>query len=132
MSRLLQANRLLLLDDDTTLLETLQTFFESEGFTVDATASLDEVETLFRQNCYDAVVADLHLNDEVHDGGLRIATMLANRNPKPQLIILTGQSAMGLLRDPRMQGLAAFVHKPIRLQALNTLVRAACNGARAF
>ena len=126
--RLFQGNRLLILDDDKALLSMLTDYFESEGFSVDGVTTFDQAQKRLARYRYDVVIADLRLSDEISDGGLRIAELLAKRETKPHLILLTGQSGLGMLRDPRMRELAAFVRKPVRLQALGTLVRCACGG----
>jgi DNA-binding NtrC family response regulator len=130
--RLFQGNRLLIMDDDQALLSVLTEYFESEGFTVDGVTSLEQAQEKLAHSRYDVVIADLKLNEQISDGGLRIAEMLSQREEKPHLILLTGQSGLGMLRDPRMRGLAAFVHKPVRLQAIGTLVRSACGGIACF
>ena len=68
--------RLLVVEDDNSVRNTIQTFLELEGYTVDAVASTREALERLRDDAYPIVISDIYVDertglDVLHAAGLR-------------------------------------------------------------
>nr|WP_184222249.1 response regulator [Granulicella aggregans] len=84
--------RLLLVDDDNDLRETLCTILEHGGFEVRSAANVNEALKLIGSEQFDVLVSDLHMP---HDGdGLTVVSAMRHANPKAVTIIFSAHPEM--------------------------------------
>lgn len=77
--------RLLLIEDETSLLDLIQRNLVRAGFTVDAVGTADLARSALSTSRYDAVILDLGLPDE--DGLIVLREMRSRRDATPVLIL---------------------------------------------
>lgn len=116
----------LLVDDETSILQTLRMVFESEGYQVStADSCAAAIGMLNGGKCrYDAVITDLNM--EKDDIGLEVARAALKAHPKPAVVICTGFASMANSRAAMEMGVDYMAHKPVELKdlisALNRLI----------
>jgi|SRR5919108_2997336 NtrC-family two-component system response regulator AlgB len=116
---------ILLVDDESNILETLRLVFEREGYKVaTATSSAEAVGLIKRNGRFDAVITDLNMEKE--DIGLEVARVAMKSKPRPAVVICTGFASMANSRAALQMGVDYMAHKPVELtdliSALNRLI----------
>ncbi len=116
----------LLVDDESAILQTLRMVFENEGYEVSTAQSCAEAISLIDggKSKFDAVITDLNMEKE--DVGLEVARAALKAHPKPAVVICTGFASMANSRAAMDMGVDYMAHKPVELQdlisALNRLI----------
>ena len=108
--------RVLVVDDDGDLLETLEPILETEGFTVHTSPTVKDATRALAERQFDVVVTDLALGAT---GGLAFCESVARSRPGLPIVVLTGY---GDAKGAAMRlGARRVLVKPI---AIGTLVAA--------
>lgn len=120
-----QKRSVLLVDDETSILQTLRLVFEHEGYEVATAQSCSEaLEVLSDNGKFDAVITDLNMEQE--DIGLEVARAALKTKPKPAVVICTGFASLSNSRTALDLGVDYMAHKPVELKdlisALNRLI----------
>lgn len=115
----------LLVDDESSILQTLRMVFEREGYEVaTAQSSAEAIDLLDQNGHFDAVITDLNMEQE--DIGLEVARAALKSKPKPAVVICTGFASMTNSRAALDMGVDYMAHKPVELKdlisALNRLI----------
>jgi CheY-like chemotaxis protein len=124
---------LLLVDDESSILQTLRLVFEGEGYSVvTADSCAQALQILANGHKFDAVVTDLNMEKE--DIGLEVARAALRLKPKPAVVICTGFASVTNSRAALDLGVDFMAHKPVELQgliaALNRLLARRDGGVR--
>jgi len=85
--------RLLLIDDEETILFAPDRYFSRGGFQVDCARELAEAEALAVCSRYDLVIADLSLTEKGHTEGLEILRHIRQTCPATRFIPLTAHAS---------------------------------------
>jgi DNA-binding response OmpR family regulator len=120
-------HRLLIVEDEPSLLASFQEYFEAHGFVILATGDRETALDWLKWQHIDGVISDIHLTDRHQADGLEIA--LAAWNIGVPIMLITGQPTDDLSNDPRLAKIAGLVRKPISLAALRNMVDAMLNEA---
>lgn len=127
MSAAAEKARLLVIDDDNGLRETLADFFEIEGYEILQAANVTEARARFAEAAPDLMLLDINMPG---GDGLTFAAEMRVQSSIP-IIILSGKGAM----IDRVVGLEVgaddYVAKPFELRELLARVRAVLRRARA-
>lgn len=120
-----QKRSVLLVDDETSILQTLRLVFEHEGYEVATAQSCSEaLQVLSDNGKFDAVITDLNMEQE--DIGLEVARAALKTKPKPAVVICTGFASLSNSRTALDLGVDYMAHKPVELKdlisALNRLI----------
>ncbi|WP_130831043.1 two-component system response regulator GlrR [[Erwinia] mediterraneensis] len=110
-----QAARLLLVDDDPSLLKLLGMRLTSEGFQVTTAASGAEALRQLQKEKIDLVISDLCM-DEMD--GMALFGEIQRRNPGLPVIILTAHGSIPEAVSATQQGVFSFLTKPVDRDAL--------------
>jgi len=110
-----QSARLLLVDDDPSLLKLLGMRLSSEGYQVTTAASGPEALRLLQKEQIDLVISDLRM-DEMD--GLALFGEIQKRNPSLPVIILTAHGSIPDAVSATQQGVFSFLTKPVDRDAL--------------
>lgn len=116
---------LLLVDDETSILQTLQMVFENEGYQVlTAQSCAEALHLLDNGHKFDAVITDLNMERE--DIGLEVARAAQKVKPRPAIVIYTGFASIPNSRAALDMGVDYMAHKPVEISelisALNRLI----------
>ena len=110
-----QMARLLLVDDDPSLLKLLGMRLSSEGYQVTTAASGPEALRQLQKAPIDLVISDLRM-DEMD--GLALFGEIQKRNPGLPVIILTAHGSIPDAVSATQQGVFSFLTKPVDRDAL--------------
>ena len=115
-------HKLLIVDDEESILFAMREYFMSHGYRVDCARGLDDTDALLSSNPYSAIIADLRLSGSRGTEGLEIVDRVRARCPATRVIILTAYGLPGIEREARRRGADVFLHKPIPLPELARIV----------
>ncbi|HYP13292.1 MAG TPA: sigma-54 dependent transcriptional regulator [Bryobacteraceae bacterium] len=114
--------RLLVVEDDNSVRNTLSTFLELEGYTVDAVSSTREALQKLQQQSYPVVVSDIYLDERT---GLDVLQAARSANPDCAVILMTGRGTMETVMRATQGGAFDYIAKPFELdRLLETIKRA--------
>lgn len=108
---------LLLVDDESSVLQTLRMVLENEGYNVVTAESCNQAMTLLQtKSVFDGVITDLNMERE--DIGLEVARVALQADPRPVVVVLTGFASMSNSREALDLGIDYMAHKPVELNDL--------------
>ena len=107
--------RLLLLEDDHILSETLQLFLSKEGYDVDTALSIEEAEELTFHNTYDLYLLDINLPQ---GNGLDLLKSLRYAEDTTPTIFITALTDMNSMAEGFKLGAIDYIKKPFDPQEL--------------
>ena len=90
--------RLLLVDDNTTLLSTLRMVLEHNGFEVVPAANVNEALKFIGSQTFDVLLSDLHMPQP--GAGLTVVSAMRNTNPKAVTLIFSAYPRCSRPRRP--------------------------------
>ncbi len=111
--------RILVIEDEEAIRESVGDFFEAHGYSVDRAASCGEGERLFRRSRPDFVLCDFCLPDGDAAGLLETFRRIDTSVP---FMIATAHGSIGLAVQMIQQGAVDFTTKPLDLPALRIMV----------
>lgn len=107
--------KLLLLEDDHILSETLQLFLSKEGYDVDTALSIEEAEELTFHNTYDLYLLDINLPQ---GNGLDLLKSLRYAEDTTPTIFITALTDMNSMAEGFKLGAIDYIKKPFDPQEL--------------
>ena len=107
--------KILLLEDDQLLNETLQLFLEREGYAVDVALTLEEAEELTFENKYDLYLFDINLPK---GSGLELLQYLRVAEDKTDTIFVTALTDLTSIAKGFELGAIDYIKKPFHPQEL--------------
>jgi two-component system response regulator HydG len=115
-------NRLLIVEDDPSVRNTMVTFLELEGYTVDAVASTREALQRLCAETYPIVISDIYLDERT---GLDVLEAARKTNPACAVILMTGRGTMETVMAATRGGAFDYIAKPFELDRILDTVRRA-------
>jgi two-component system response regulator HydG len=113
--------RILVVDDDAQIVNSLCEYLGSFGYDVDFAYELEEARALIDRRDYDAVITDLRLT-RVGFSGLEIVKQIRTSSPRAQVVVLTGHAWPELEEEASAHNLCVFLQKPVPAwQVLKTI-----------
>jgi len=119
--------RILVIDDEAGIRESLQTLLELEGFSIELAADGEEGLRRLEQQVYDLVLLDLALPGR---DGIEILHDIHERLPSLPVIMITAYGSVANVVEAIRTGAANFVQKPWDNEKLLADIRAAVGRAR--
>ena len=101
--------RILLLEDDLTLSESLKEYLEDEGFNVDCAYSANDAYNLTYKNSYDLYIFDINLPDE---DGITVLNSLKSANDDTPTIFITALNDINSISKAFGAGAYDYIKKP--------------------
>ena len=115
-------DRLLLVDDDASLLKLLTIRLKAEGFSILSAASAEEALQVLRNNPVDLVLTDLRMEGA---SGLDLFTQIRHFYPGLPVIIMSAQGTIPEAVSATQMGVFEFLTKPVDKNTLLKTIRAA-------
>lgn len=115
-------DRLLLVDDDASLLKLLAIRLEAEGFAIQSATSTKEALLLLRNHPVDLVLTDLRMEGE---SGLDLFAQVRHFYPGLPVIIMSAQGTIPEAVSATQMGVFEFLTKPVDKTVLLRTIRAA-------
>jgi CheY-like chemotaxis protein len=118
--------RILVVDDERIIADTLAMVFDLRGFAATAVYSDEQAVDLAKSVCFDAVVSDVMMPGI---SGIAMAVEIAKMNPRIAIILTSGNNAASeLLQEARSRGYNFEIYaKPVQptviIDRLNQLLK---------
>jgi len=114
--------RLLVVEDDSSVRNTITTFLELEGYAVDAVSSTREALERLRVDAYPIVISDIYIDERT---GLDVLDTARRKNPNCAVILMTARGTMETVMKATQGGAFDYIAKPFELdRMLDTVKRA--------
>ncbi len=114
--------RLLVVEDDSSVRNTITTFLELEGYAVDAVSSTREALERLRDDAYPIVISDIYIDERT---GLDVLETARKQNPNCAVILMTARGTMETVMKATQGGAFDYIAKPFELdRMLDTVKRA--------
>lgn len=111
--------RILIVDDEAMMTDSLRQHFAAEGYAVDTAATGAEAIERFDQGGHHLAICDLQLPDM---DGLEVMRHMKDVRPTTEVIVVTGYGSVQRAVDATKAGAFYFVEKPFDFEELQPLV----------
>lgn len=115
MSCTVEAKRILLVEDDETILASFHLILENEGYQVDTATSGQQALEKAREKNYRLVILDIKLPDM---RGIEVAKEMRKRDDEINFVIMTGYPELAESIDTIEIGIEEILLKPINMDEL--------------
>ena len=112
------SRRLLVLDDDPTILTLLSRYFGGLGWEVEARAEVSQGLELVESSLFDAVICDLHLGPGHGAEGLEVISRVRQKQPETGVLLFTAAFSEGVRSAALEAGADDVIPKPTPLAEL--------------
>ena len=116
------SERILIVEDEDTLCESLQRVFRREGFEVDIADSAETAFRLLENNTYDLILTGVILPGI---SGIELIARYKEQNPNQKVIIMTAYASLQTAVEALRVGACDFIVKPIMHDELKRMVKKA-------
>jgi DNA-binding NtrC family response regulator len=113
---------LLVVEDDSSVRNTLVTFLELEGYQVEAVSTTREALERLRSRPFPIVLSDIYLDEQT---GLDVLDAARRANPSCAVILMTGRGSMETVMRATERGAFDYLAKPFELDELLETVKRA-------
>ena len=120
------AERLLIVEDEDTLCESLQRVFIREGYEVDIAESAESAFTLLDAKSYDLIITDIILPGI---SGIELLAKYRKTNPTQKVIVITAFASLTTAVESIKAGACDFIIKPLMHDEMKKAVRKALDQA---
>lgn len=114
-------SRLLLVDDNDTLRQSLRLVLQRNGFDVEVAANVNDALRLIGSQTFDALLSDLHM--PMPGDGLTVVSAMRNANPKAVTLIFSGYPAMKEAAAAILGQADGILVKPLSVEKLVGTIR---------
>lgn len=110
------------MEDDAGVRNTITTFLEMEGYTVDAVSTTREALDRLKADAYPIVISDIYIDDRT---GLDVLSAARTKDPACSVILMTARGTMETVMAATRGGVFDYIAKPFDLdRILETVKRA--------
>ncbi|MBW1295255.1 sigma-54-dependent transcriptional regulator [Aquimarina litoralis] len=102
-------SKLLIVEDDVAFCTMLKTFLQKKGYEVLTSFSGNEAILQIQEHTFDIVLTDVRLPDR---DGITLLDDIREKNPKTQVVIMTGYAEINMAVSAIKQGAFDYVSKP--------------------
>ena len=110
--------RVLIVDDETSLLFAAREYLTERGFDVECAQELEEAQALLANQRFDVVVTDIRLTQLQGAEGLHVLDFVRHRRLPTPVLVLTAYATTDVAREARRLGAESIICKPIPLPEL--------------
>ncbi|MGH7963828.1 MAG: response regulator [Candidatus Binatia bacterium] len=104
--------KILLVDDDKSILFALSEYFTAYGYQVECAQEPEEAEALLALGGCSVVITDLRLSGIHSTEGLDVVRYVREHSPATRVILLTAYGSLQIENEARRRGADAFLDKP--------------------
>jgi DNA-binding NtrC family response regulator len=115
-----EQTRILIIDDDESVRETVSKALEKAGFVVDTAENGREAIEKAQANFYNLALIDIRLPDME---GTKLLTAMRDTTPKMAKIILTGYAALENAIEAVNKGADSYIRKPVDIEELLRIIK---------
>ena len=116
------AERLLIIEDEDTLCESLKRVFIRDGYEVDSADSAEAAFKFLEDRSYDLIITDIILPGI---SGIELLTKYRKKNPAQKVMVITAYASLTTAVDAIKAGACDFIIKPLMHDEMKKAVRKA-------
>ena len=109
--------KILLVDDDEWIRDSLSLFFEAEGCNLLTFETAEEAIEAVKQQVYDIIISDYKLPGM---DGLEFLRRVKEKQPNAFEILITAYANREILKEAKMMGVKEFIPKPFTSEDVET------------
>jgi DNA-binding NtrC family response regulator len=110
--------KVLIIDDDESILNALYHFLRLDGLEVIKCNEMTQAEQAINNTFFDLVVADIRLTGVLSREGLELLSYVKERSPETKVIIMTGYGSPEIEKEAYDKGAFYYFEKPIDMNIL--------------
>jgi DNA-binding NtrC family response regulator len=122
------AKRILIVDDEENTRLGLSKLLSQDGFVVDLAANGTEALEVLRRQRVNLVISDINMPDM---NGIAFLREISRRFPSTNVIMITAYGGVESYLEAMNLGALEYLHKPIRLDELRSVMKKVFNSASA-
>ena len=115
--------RILIVDDEPTILLTLSYALQSRGVEVVTAGRLETAEDALKKKPFDVVIADIRMSGMLGVEGLELLTYIKRYWPDTKVIIMTAHGSDEVRQDALERGAVHYYTKPVDILELMQKIR---------
>jgi two-component system response regulator PilR (NtrC family) len=119
--------RILVVDDERSLREFLEIFFQRDGYSVTTAASVEEALVALDADDYDVVISDVQMGEA---SGLELLRTVKETAPECVVIMITAFATAETAIEAMKQGAYDYITKPFKVDELRLVVEKALEKKR--
>jgi DNA-binding NtrC family response regulator len=112
--------RILIVDDDESIRNTMKAILEDEGYIVDLASTGNEAIEMTQKTAYNIALLDIRLPDME---GVELLKQIKNYVPRTRKIMVTGYPSMGNAISALNKNADAYLIKPVDVEKLLNVVK---------
>ena len=116
-------NRILIVDDEESILFAVRQYFNALGYDVDCVRNSMDAKALLRTARCALVIADLSLTGSHGAEGLDVILYVRQRCPGTRVILMTAYASPEIEQEAQARGVDVILNKPVPLSDLARAVR---------
>jgi DNA-binding NtrC family response regulator len=118
-----EPKRLLIVDDEPTILLTLSYALRSEAVEVMTASRLEPAEEALFRYFFDAVIVDIRMSGILGVEGLELLSYIKRNWPKTEVIVMTAYGSDEIKKEAYDRGARYYYDKPVDIRELAELMR---------
>jgi DNA-binding NtrC family response regulator len=115
--------RILIVDDEIAILLAFKKLLQSPDIEVDTAETLDDAETLLKENTYSVAIVDLRLTGVDGEEGLKIIKHIKEFYSHTEVILVTGYGNSIVMEKAQARGAAFYFEKPVSSEILKDALK---------
>jgi DNA-binding NtrC family response regulator len=118
MSQKTEPKRVLIVDDEPTILLTLSYTLRAEGIEVITASTLESAEEALSRSTFDMVIADIRMSGILGSEGLELLSYIKRKWPKTEVLVMTAHGSADIKNEAYDRGAAYYYEKPVDIREL--------------
>ncbi len=118
MAAITETKKILIVDDEPTVLFTLANSLRSPGVEVVTASKLESAEAALEKYFFDLVIADIRMSGILGIEGLELLSYVKKNSPKTKVIIMSGSGSDDLRKHALERGADHYYDKPVDIAEL--------------
>lgn len=123
MSGNVEPKRILIVDDEPTIVLTLTYALRTEGVEVVTASRLETAEEALNHYLFDLVIADIRMSGILGVEGLELLSYIKRRWPGTRVIIMTAYGSEEIRKDALERGANLYYDKPVDIDELTRSIQ---------
>lgn len=115
--------RVLIVDDETTILMAFKKLLQCPDIEVDTAETLEEAFSLLDRQEYAAVIADLRLSGFSGEEGLDIISHVKGQYPETHIILITAYGNQDVMKKAYNLGASYYFEKPVSTRIIKDALK---------
>jgi len=118
-----EVKRILIVDDEPTILLSLSYCLKTEGVEVITSSKIEAAEEALSRYFFDLVIADIRMSGMYGIEGLELLSYVKKISPNTEVIIMTAYGSDEIKQEARDRGAFYYYDKPVNIEHLLGKVR---------